>query len=73
MEPEAPSGVWETVRAHPVITIFMLACTALGGALGLWLLPADWDAWRRLFLGLMGGVGSALIIAAPRMYRDAGW
>lgn len=57
-------------REHPVIAAVIVACTALGGVLGVLFLPSEWALWRRFAAGLVSGGGVGLIVTAQRIL---GW
>jgi hypothetical protein len=60
-------AMWSSIRAHPVITLVMVACTVGGTALAVFLGPAEWGLSRSLLAGAVGGSGVGFIIVVSRM------
>ncbi|MCP4868626.1 MAG: hypothetical protein GY898_07900 [Proteobacteria bacterium] len=56
-----------TMKAHPVITGFTLACCVVGVAASLVYLPSEWSTARKVAAGLLSGAGCSLLIVAPRV------
>jgi hypothetical protein len=55
------------LKGRGVMIVFSLICVVAGGLLGFYFLPQDWTSLRRIFAGMLGGAGSALIIVTSRM------
>ena len=55
------------LREHPYLTVLVVGCTVVGGALGVVVLTDEWPLWRRLAGGLLAGVGVGLLMTATRL------
>jgi hypothetical protein len=65
--PDRSGQCWRAILSeHPAITSILLACTAIGAALGCIPLGEDWSLARRLLGGAEGGTGCGLLITAAR-------
>jgi hypothetical protein len=60
-------GRKSVVSRHPVISATLLGCTALGAALGYYLLTGEWSAARRIAAGAVAGAGTGLLLTATKM------
>jgi len=70
MGQEKSAGILATLRMHPYLVGFMLACLVTGAVCGyLWLTP-EWHVARRILGGALGGVGAGLCVAAPRLFFE---
>lgn len=66
-EPSPRSGFIGTVLAYPIISSVIVVCTVVGVVVGLVFLPEEWELWRKLAGGAVGGAGCGLIVTAPRI------
>ncbi|MDH3210982.1 MAG: hypothetical protein OEM05_00685 [Myxococcales bacterium] len=60
-------GVRRVVAQHPVITVALLGCTAIGAVLGVALLTGEWSVIRRALAGAVAGAGAGLFVTATRL------
>lgn len=60
---------FEIARRHPYVTGTFVACTILGGVLGLGLFSAQWSPLRRVLAGSVAGASTALLITATKLYE----
>ncbi|MEW5850920.1 MAG: hypothetical protein AB2A00_19190 [Myxococcota bacterium] len=58
--------MWSSIRAHPVLTFVVLACTALGVVLAVPFAPPEWSLVRGVAAGAIGGAGVGYLIVASR-------
>lgn len=50
-----------------VLVLFVIGIMGIGSVLGLLFLPEEWNFWRRLAGGLIGGLGCGFIVVASRL------
>lgn len=66
-----PTGSDDSLRAymaaHPGMVAFWAVCVVLGVGTGVWVLTPFYGAALGAFGGLIGGLGSALILSANRL------
>ena len=55
------------VRSHPWISLSMAMCTIIGAVLGLLFLGDHLSPARRIVGGVIGGLGTGMLIFATRM------
>ena len=57
------------MAAHPGLVAFWTLCVILGVGTGLWVLTPFYGAALGAFGGLIGGLGTALILSANRLIQ----
>ena len=67
-EPKASEGTLRAlVSERPGLVAFWVVCVVLGVGTGLWVLTPFYGAALGAFGGLIGGLGTALILSANRL------
>ena len=59
--------MFQTLRAHPIITSVIVGSALVGVGCGLVWLPEDWELMRKIAGGAVAGAGCGLIVTAPRI------
>lgn len=67
MKPFLKKLIHFELKGRPIIIVFTLIFILVGGVLGYYFSPQDWSPFRRIFAGVLGGFGSAMIIVTSRM------
>lgn len=65
---DARQGVGTLLRRHPILVAVFVLCIALGATLGMYYLPADWPAARRIAGGVFAGAGVAVFLTVTRLF-----
>ena len=61
-------GVISVVTRHPILVAVFAVCIALGVALGVLYLPADWALARKIAGGVFAGAGVAVFLTVTRLF-----